>query len=328
MIKADFSKCNNLFLAYPKGFSNEYESLVSFYDQLIELIPRDIKLFIIVNTKKVERELRARFSHKSNIDTIVINYFDEIWLRDCMGVFAGEKIYKFNYSPNYCTLGKETKYYQYLNKLTKQALAQSFTSSIVDVPLNIDGGNFVHNTKKAFMTEKVYEDNPGKDVEGIIKQYTGLDAIVVGRNYYDVIGHTDGYMAFKDKDTLFISEYPNLPYLKKDVEYVKMLKNVAVQNGFKVLPIFDNPVDEPIQCACKGKKTRSCLFSAGGVYINYIRFNDCIIMPEYTTAKDSPIEYNWTNKKWLESLGFSVLTINCDHLSKFGGSLHCISFQS
>jgi hypothetical protein len=42
MIRADFSKSTNLFLAYPKGFSNEYESLVPFYDQLIELIPRDI----------------------------------------------------------------------------------------------------------------------------------------------------------------------------------------------------------------------------------------------------------------------------------------------
>ncbi|MES2279078.1 MAG: agmatine deiminase family protein [Bacteroidota bacterium] len=328
MIRADFSKSTNLFLAYPKGFSNEYESLVPFYDQLIELIPRDINLFLITNTKKAEREVRVKFNHKPNVDTIVINYFDEIWLRDCMGVFAGDKIFKFNYSPNYCTLGKETKYYQYLNKLTKQALAAAFTSSIIEVPLNIDGGNFVHNTKKVFMTEKVYEDNPGKDVEKIIKQYTGLDAIVVGRNYYDVIGHTDGYMAFKDEDNIFISEYPKLPHLKKDIEYAKMLKSVATNNGLNVLPIFDNPVDEPIQCACKNIKTRSCLFSARGVYVNYIRFNDCIIMPEYSSPIDSPIDYNWTNKKWLESQGFNVLSINCDPLAKFGGSLHCIAFQA
>jgi len=25
--------------------------------------------------------------------------------------------------------------------------------------------------------------------------------------------------------------------------------------------------------------------------------------------------------------GFDVLSINCDQLAKFGGSLHCISFQ-
>jgi agmatine/peptidylarginine deiminase len=107
MIRADFSKSTNLFLAYPKGFSYEYESLVPFYDQLIELIPRDINLFVITNTKKAAREVRVKFNHKPNVDTIVINYFDEIWLRDCMGVFAGDKIFKFNYSPNYCTLGKE-----------------------------------------------------------------------------------------------------------------------------------------------------------------------------------------------------------------------------
>jgi len=328
MIKADFSKSNNLFLAYPKGFFNEYEALVDFYDQLIELIPSDIQLTVITNTQKIQKEINRKFSHKVNVDTVVINYFDEIWLRDCMGVFTGDRAYKFNYSPNYCSLSKETKYYQYINKLTKRILNQTLTANIIEIPLNIDGGNFVHNTKKVFMTEKVYEDNPGKDVVRIIKDYIELDAIIVKRSDFDVIGHTDGYMAFKDEGTIFISEYPNKPYLKKDIEYVNMLRSVAINNGFKVLPIFDSPVDEPIQCACKGKKTRSCLYSAGGVYVNYIRFNDYIIIPEYTLAPNSIVEYNWTNKKWLQSQGFNVLSINCDQLAKFGGSLHCISFQS
>jgi N-dimethylarginine dimethylaminohydrolase len=44
--------------------------------------------------------------------------------------------------------------------------------------------------------------------------------------------------------------------------------------------------------------------------------------------KNSPAEYNWMNKIWLESQGYIVLSINCDELAKFGGSLHCISFQS
>jgi len=328
MIKTDFCKCNCLFLAYPKGFSNEYEGLVPFYQKLIELIPDDIDLIIIVNTKKVQGEIRNRFKHKNNIQTIVINYFDEIWLRDCMGVFAGDKILKPNYSPNYCSLNKEAKYYQYLNKLTKRALSQVFTLPIIDIPLNIDGGNFVHNAQKVFMTEKVYEDNPGKNIKQIIKEYTGLDAIIVEKCVHDVIGHTDGYMAFKDDSTLFISEYPNLPHLKKDLAYTQKLKSVALANGFKTLPIFDNPIDEPIECACKGEKTRSCLLSAKGVYVNYIRINNHIIMPEYSLTKNSQIEYNWMNKKWLESLGFNILSINCDHLAQFGGSLHCISFQT
>lgn len=327
MIKADFSKCNYLFLAYPKGFLNEYESLVTFYDGLIEIIPNEIELIIIVNTKKAAKELRNKFRHKPNLNTIVINYFDEIWLRDCMGVVSDDTIYNFNYSPNYCTLGKETKYYTYLNKLIKNIWSATFPYKLIDIPLNIDGGNFVHNTEKVFMTAKVNEDNPNKDVGRVIKDYTGLDAIIVPRSCYDVIGHTDGYMALKDHSTLFLSEYPNLSYLKKDREYIQNLKNVAIENGFKVLPIFDKPTDEPIQCACKGQKTRSCMFSASGVYVNYIRLNNCIIMPEYIIPKNSQIEYNWTNKKWLESLGFDVLTINCDQLAKYGGSLHCISFQ-
>jgi len=328
MIKADFSKCKYLFLSYPKGFLNEYEVLIPFYNQLIELIPDNINLIIVVNTKKVKQELKCRFRHKTNLDLIVVNFWDEIWLRDCMGHYDGTQIYKPNYSPNYCNLAQETTYYRNINKLTKRILAETLSSNIIDIPLNIDGGNFVHNTKAVFMTNKVVEDNPGKDVSQIIRDNTGLEPIIVKRGYYDVIGHTDGYMAFKDENTLFVSQYQPLPYLKKDIHCLAAIKSIATDNGFKVLPMFDHPVDEHIKCACKGKKTRSCLFSARGIYINYIRFNNLIIMPEYSLSVSTPIENNWMNKKWLQSLGFDVLSINCDHLAKFGGSLHCISFQA
>jgi agmatine/peptidylarginine deiminase len=326
-MKADFSKCKKLFLSYPRGFKNEYETLVSFYDQLIELIPSDINLVVIVNTKKAEQYIKATFRHKSNLETVIVNYWDEIWLRDCMGLAAADRVIKPIYSPKYCTLSNENKYFEYLNKLVSRILSNTITTNIIDMPLNIDGGNFVHNTKTVFLTEKVIEDNPGKDVRQVIKNYTNLEAIIVDRNYYDVLGHLDGYMAFKDESTLFISEYPNLSYLKQDTKYVKELKLIAENAGFNVVPIFDRPIDEPVHCSCKGKKTRSCLYSARGVYVNYIRFNNYIIMPEYSIPKNSEIEYNWTNRKLFESYGFEVLNINCDLLSKLGGSLHCISFQ-
>jgi len=327
MVKADFSKSNHLFLSYPKGFSNDYESLVSFYDELIEIIPNDIHLFIITNTIKIKKTLQAKFRHKQNIDIVVINYWDEIWLRDCMGMFAENQFFKFNYSPNYCSLKNEVKYYKYINKYVKQIIAETASLPVIEIPLNIDGGNFVHNTKRAFMTEKVYEDNPGINVGQIISDYTGIEAIVVPQNPHDVIGHSDGYMAFKNEDTVFISEYQNQSFLKHDIAYINKLKSIAIKNSFNVLPLFDNPVNESINCACKNKKTRSCLYSARGLYINYIRFNNYVIMPEYTLPSNSDVEYNWVNKRWLNSQGFNVIGINCDQLAKFGGSLHCISFQ-
>jgi len=36
--------------------------------------------------------------------------------------------------------------------------------------------------------------------------------------------------------------------------------------------------------------------------------------------------YNETNKEILTQQGFDVKTINCDALSKEGGSLHCLSY--
>jgi len=311
MIKADFSKSNHLFLSYPKGFLNEYESLIPFFDKLIEIIPNDVHLFVIANNNKAKKTLQTKFKHKSNLDIVVINYWDEIWLRDCMGICSDNQFFKFKYHPNYCSLKNEVKYYQYINKYVNQIITKTLLLPIIEIPLNIDGGNFVHNTKTAFLTEKVYKDNPGKDVARIIQEYTGLEAVIVPQNPHDVIGHSDGYMAFKNEDTLFISDYQKQPFLKKDIAYVNKLKNIAVKNNFKVLPLFDNPVDEPINCACKNKKTRSCLYSARGLYVNYIRFNDYVIMPEYSLPANNTVEYNWINEKWLTSQGLNVIGINC-----------------
>lgn len=103
MIKPDYSEVKDLFLAYPEGFDDGYHSLKDFYVKLIEIIPDEINLFIIVNNKEAEREINVLFPHKK-IKVILIPDFNEIWLRDILGFNTGmNRIYKPIFSPDYCT---------------------------------------------------------------------------------------------------------------------------------------------------------------------------------------------------------------------------------
>ncbi len=74
MIVTDFDKVDNLILAYPQYYENEYVQLVKFYDQLIELIPNEINLVLIVNSKNLKLNLLSKYSHRP-INVIVNEYW-------------------------------------------------------------------------------------------------------------------------------------------------------------------------------------------------------------------------------------------------------------
>ena len=100
--------------------------------------------------------------------------------------------------------------------------------------------------------------------------------------------------------------------------------------GIERVTLYDRPVYENVnKCCCKSSKHTSCIYSARGNYINFLRINWTIILPEYTLpTKRETNFYNKMNQEILEGLGFEVMRINCDILSQFGGVLHCISFTA
>lgn len=128
--------------------------------------------------------------------------------------------------------------------------------------------------------------------------------------------------------TMFISHYPNLKFLSPDIEYSEYLCQTMTDLGFNIVPIYDRPIDEPVDCGCKRKNKRSCYYSAKGTFINFIRLNNHIILPEYSMPQyQKEINYSKVNEKVLADSGFNVIRINCDELARFGGSLHCLSWQ-
>jgi len=327
----DYSKVNNLLLAYPERFYNEYESLTPFFDSLIELIPNSIQLWIVTNNKSSIQKLKDKFHYKK-INIIGIRGWDEIWLRDCIGLKKGNQLIKPYYHPSYCesALPRYSDYYYRLNKLSKIIIKECISPDIRTFPLKLDGGNFVNNNSVALLTDKVLIDNrelSKNEIVTIIKDFTGLQAIILPKIINDSVGHLDSCLAFLDEQKACISNYPSFPFLKDDIDFLYKMRMILEDEKIELIEIQDRPIDEPVMCKCYLESKKACFSSARGNYLNYLRLNKTIILPEYTlpTIKESKY-YNSINKEILESQGFEVLSTNCDQLSKKGGSLHCISY--
>lgn len=330
-MQTDYSKVNNLLLAYPERFYNEYESLTSFYDSLIEVIPNSIQLWIVCNNQSSIEKLKRKFHYKK-LNPLGIKGWDEIWLRDCIGLKRGKEIIKPYYHPNYCEMSDPSfyNYYYKINKLSKIIVKECIGDKIINLPLKLDGGNFVNNGTLALLTDKVVLDNrelSRSEITAIIKEFTGLHAVILPKNPNDNVGHLDSFLAFTNQSKACISNYPSLPFLKLDIELLYKIRAILEEEKIEVFEIHDRPIDEPVACNCYLKGKKACFSSARGSYLNFLRLNDTIIIPEYTlpTQKETKY-YNSINKEILENQGFEVIGINCDHLSRKGGSLHCISY--
>lgn len=329
MIFTEYSKVNNLILAYPERYYNEYERLTSFYNSLIDLIPNNIQLWLITNNNATRIKLENKYRYKK-INVIGIKGWDEIWLRDCIGINTKNGIVKPYYHPQYCTLHKYRDYYENINKQSRIIIKECLQKKINYMPLVIDGGNFSNNDKTVFLTDKILEDNrelSKSEIINILQDFIQLRPEIIERSKTDSIGHTDGFLNFISNDKVLLSNYPSLPFLKQDIDFIYKVRQKLEDERLEVVEMYDRPVDEIVQCECYRKTKKACFYSARGNYINFLRLNNTIILPEYTlpTLKETKY-YNETNKDILTQQGLEVKTINCDMLSKEGGSLHCLSY--
>ncbi|WPQ64580.1 agmatine deiminase family protein [Chitinophaga sancti] len=326
MVKADFDKVNHLFLSYPDGFNNEYDELVPFFDKLITKVPPEIHLHIIVSNIRAKQKLEFKFPRRM-MDVVIEESWNEIWLRDVMGISNGENIYKPIYEPNYCNYQIRSMNYRNLNNISINIIKDHLQRGIIHIPLKLDGGNFIANHRFAFMTEKILRDNdlPEQEIIAIIKDKMGVTPILIPTNKGDVVGHSDGYMGFIDDDIICISEYPKLDSLKDDYKYLESLKGICNDLNLRIQVIQERPLGYSIPCECEAKK-KCCTYTANGCYVNFLRLNNAIILPEYTlTTLKETIYYNNVNEEALSRYGYQVIKINCDMLAQHGGSLRCLS---
>jgi agmatine deiminase len=243
-----------------------------------------------------------------------------IWCRDFMPVkSADNKLVQFCYKPIYLTETIKSnitipKVDQILNRLKIEVNHKS--------DLKLDGGAIEIFGDKAIVSDRVLRENNDRSISSVlseIKDKLSLKKLVVVPQYPDdYTGHVDGIIRFIDENTVLINEeMPDLNITDEPNWYKRKMHNnwfysfaMALENhGLKAIPM---PMTEYID---NDKQTQF------GLYINFLKLKDVIVMPAYETAKDDDAALILE-----KAYRRPVIRINSKELAKRGGIINCVTW--
>ena len=255
-----------------------------------------ISNLLIKNYVKTADALCSIFN-KYNIKYEILETKD-IWMRDFMPFLLDDgRLVSYGYDPDYL---KDEKYSHLRTNI--QPLKEH-------INLVLDGGNFVRLGSKAIMTDKIFIENPSKtktEIIEIIKQKCALnELIIIPRQPYDMLGHSDGMVRWIDENSVLVNDFSNESKSFND-RLVKSLK----KHGLKI----------------KFLKYGEGFFSKTrdwGAYLNSIKIKDILIVPIYGIVDDD-VAVEQIKKIYS---GCSVETINLREIIELGGALHCITVE-
>lgn len=233
--------------------------------------------------------------------------FSDIWVRDFLPVqnMKNGALHTLFYDPTF----KRGRYKNFYAKLRVETAAEFPDAR--PLPVRMDGGNLiVNNDGLAFAFEKrsIVRNTSYAEVSALLKERLGLKDIVwLPRQpeLYDPFCHIDGWGQFLGNDMLLISEPCDDVTEKHFNKCVKNIKSKYPSLGIETLPVGVVAEKDP---------------GAKGLYANYLETSAHIFVPKYNLPEDDAAANkikSLTTKK--------VVQINCEGISKHGGSLHCLT---
>ncbi|TDQ16431.1 agmatine deiminase [Algoriphagus boseongensis] len=229
----------------------------------------------------------------------------DVWAVDYMPIQVGEKFVQFSYDPSYLKFKKYEKTKSDVDAICSTLGIQTQKSEIV-----LDGGNLVRSARQAFVTDRIFEDNPTWERKALLEELKNLlelDRIfLLPAQPGDFTGHADGMVRFVDEHTILANDYSKEP--KKFFEAFE----IAIHNtGLEVIklpyPIYENTSND----------------HANGDYINYLQMDKVIFAPIFGFKEDEEVI------RILEEAfpKDSIIPIESNELAKDGGILNCISWN-
>lgn len=242
---------------------------------------------------------------KNNINYELISNTKDIWIRDYMPIQKRDGSFiRYIHQPDYL-IG-----YSALRTNPKEASIFLDANNIIDIELNLDGGNIVRSNNKIICTDKIFKANIEFSKEEIVDMLkTSLDTaevIIIPEQPYDMTGHSDGLVRFINENKVMISSYT-----KEDREFAKQLISSLMKQNLEVVTL-------PPKGYFREKN--------GAVwipYINYMQVGNLIVLP----CVGEKVE--------LEVLEFfqrcfpdcCVEYLDTTSIIKRGGALNCISWN-
>jgi agmatine deiminase len=216
----------------------------------------------------------------------------------------------FCYKPSYA----KSLYSQAAVGLARRGLNQRLRCRPRHTPLILDGGNLVHNGRIAILTEKVLRDNSHATKHAIEQAIVsvGFEKVVfIPSEPNDNVGHADGIVRFLSDDILLVNDYVGDEHF--GTYRHSLLKTLAAARlPSTIVPFPWMPSQERFDG----------VWSAVGVYINFVTTANGVIFPTFRHALDDRAE------ALLRSLAHvPVKAVESSNLARFGGSLNCVTLH-
>jgi agmatine deiminase len=231
---------------------------------------------------------------------------NDIWCRDYMPVQIGEASFcQFVYDPDYlrgfrhlCTPAHKCRL--------------PFMEDYRQEPIVLDGGNVVASRTKVILTDKVFRENPTVEralLRRRLEELFGAECVIIPKEPYDPVGHSDGVVRFVSERRVLINDYSGA-----DPAYGLRLRRLLEENGLEVetLPMFQETT----------RPRPGDLPSAVGLYVNFLRVGDVVVLPGYVRQED--VEALENVRKAMP--GATVHQVPCRSLAERGGVLNCVSW--
>lgn len=230
----------------------------------------------------------------------------DLWCRDYMPVQVRDGSFcQFVYAPDYL------RGFEHL--VTPPAKCRlSFMKDYQKEPIVLDGGNVVASRSKVILTDKIYKENPTiarPRLRQCLEEVFQADGIFVPKEPYDAVGHSDGVLRFVAEGRVLINDYSTV-----DPGYGASLRRLLEDNGLEVdtLPMFRE----------EARRRPGDLPSAVGLYINYLRVGNVVVVPAYGKPEDEVAIQ--TMRHTIPHA--TVFQATCRQLAEKGGVLNCVSW--
>ena len=260
---------------------------------------------------RLEEHFPALFASLRSVMTDVtigiIPGTSDIWCRDYMPIqLAEDRFCQFVYQPDYLR--------EYKNLVTPPERCRlPFMKHCCREAIVLDGGNVVASRTRVILTEKIYKENPSIErprLRSRLEDIFQAECIFIPKEPYDTIGHSDGVVRFVADDRVLINDYSGV-----DPAYGTRLRTLLEKKGLEVetLPMLQE----------EARRQPGELHSAVGLYINYLRVGDVVVVPGYGRPEDEAA----LERVRVVMPDARVFQLSCRGLAEKGGVLNCVSWS-
>ena len=246
---------------------------------------------------------------ENNIPFGFIENTRDIWCRDYMPIqLNSDEFIQFTYFPEYLLTPKN------ISKLTLQNEIRTIDRiNKKESKLILDGGNIVSSGKIALITQKVFEENKNlekKTVISLLEKALKVDKIfILPKQPYDYTGHADGMVKFIDENTILVSDYS----AQKDY-WIKEMDSVLKNTGLNIKTFPSEIVTE---------KNTDGDYTAKGVYINFLRVGNIVLVPQFNLNSDK-IAIEKATKYFPDC---KIIPLLSNEIATDGGVINCVTWN-